>query len=316
MSKKYFCGNSSVLFSFFGLWAKAFWPFVGKLLAGLLKLHSEVRCHSFCEKHYVCERTILVLAVLDTERVSFAASLKTFWRYCDNCIECVQKNIYTNDNFFEKQMIWYFFQTLSWMFWRFVKRLSARLLKLLSPCSYEHFFKKIFSKKSIVLFFFLGPWAIIFWPFVGNFSTKLWKLLRCAHKNTSSLFFWKKYSFWSFFYLERFFWTLCWNFPDEVVKTASYLFIGSFWWEKYFDEETLKFFVHFETFSDKFLAVCWEFFGRFVAIAIYVFIRFSPTEKIFVWKFHIFIISDNDRKISNFVKQFSEGLSKLHSTCA
>ena len=162
---------------FLGPWAKAFWPFVGKLLAGLLKLHSEVRCHCFCEKHFVCERTILVLAVLDIERVSFAASLKTFWRYCDNCIQSVQKNIFTNDNFFEKQMIWYFFQTLSWMFWRFVKRLSAKLLKLLSSCPYEYFFKKIFSTKSIVLFFFLGPWAIIFWPSVGNFSTKLWKLL-------------------------------------------------------------------------------------------------------------------------------------------
>ena len=177
LSKKCFCGNSSVLFSFFGLWAKAFWPFVGKLLTGLLKLHSEVRCLSFCEKRYVWERSILVLAVWDNERVFFAASLKTFWRHCDNCIQCVQKNIFTNDNFFEKQMIWYFFQTLIWMFWHFVEKLSARLWKLLSSCPYEPFFKKIFSKKSIVSFFFLGPWAIIFWPFVENFPTKLWKPL-------------------------------------------------------------------------------------------------------------------------------------------
>ena len=110
--------------------------------------------------------------------------------------------------------------------------------------------------------------------------------------------------------IELFFWTLCWKFPDEVVRTASCLFIGSFWWEKYFDERTLMFFIQFETFSDKFLAVCWENFGRFVAIAIYVFIRFFPTEKIFVWKFHIFIISDNDRKNIELRQAFFGGVVK------
>ena len=70
------------------------------------------------------------------------------------------------------------------------------------------------------------------------------------------------------------------------------------------------FFIQFETFSDKFLAVCWENFGRFVAIAIYVFIRFFPTEKIFVWKFHIFIISDNDRKNIELRQAFFGGVVK------
>ena len=101
---------------------------------GVVKLHSEFRCHSFCEKHFVCERSIFVLAVLNIERVCFAASLKTYLRHCDNCIQCVQKNIFTNDNFFEKQMTWYFLQTLSWMFWHFVERRWARLWKLLSLC--------------------------------------------------------------------------------------------------------------------------------------------------------------------------------------
>ena len=255
MSKSIFVETPRFFLFFFGPWAKAFWPFVAKNLAGLLKLHAEVRCHSFCEKNFVCERSILVLAVLDNERVSFAASLKTFWRHCDNCTQCVQKNKLTNDNFFEKQMIWYFFQTLSWMFWRFVERLSARLWKLLSSCPYEPFSKNIF-KKCIVSFFLLGQRAIIFWPFVENFSTKLWKLLSLAYKTLQVFFSEKNYSFLSFLYIERFFWTFCWKFPDEVVKTASCLFIGSFWWEKYFDEETLMFFIQFGTFSDKFLAVC------------------------------------------------------------
>ena len=91
----------------------------------------------------------------------------------------------------------------------------------------------------------------------------------------SSFFSEKNYSFRSFLYIELLFCTLWWNFSDEVVKTASYLFIGSFWWEKFFDEETLMFFIQFETFSDKFLAVCWEIFDRFVAISK----EFYPTEK-------------------------------------
>ena len=44
------------------------------------------------------------------------------------------------------------------------------------------------------------------------------------------------------------------------VKTASYLFIGSSWWEKDFDEKILMFFNQFETFSEKVLAVCRELF--------------------------------------------------------
>ena len=56
------------------------------------------------------------------------------------------------------------------------------------------------------------------------------------------------------------------------------------------------FFIQFETFSDKFLAVCWELFGRFIAFAIYVFIRFLPTGKKFCLKFLFFIISYIDRK--------------------
>ena len=177
MSKNFFVETPQFFSSFSDLERKHFDHLLGTNFAGLLKLHSEVRCHSFCENHFVCERSILVLAVLDNERVSFAASLKTFWRHCDNCIQCVQKNIFTNDDFFENQMIWYFFQILSLMFWHCVERLSAKYWKLLSSCPYVHFFKKIFSKKCIVSFFLLGPWEIIFWPFVENFSTKLWKLL-------------------------------------------------------------------------------------------------------------------------------------------
>ena len=82
-----------------------------------------------------------------------------------------------------------------------------------------------------------------------------------------------------------------------------------FWWRN------PNVFHSIRDFIDKSLAVCWEIFGRFLAIAIYVFIRFFPTEKTFVWKFLIFIISDNDwKKIE--LRQAVFWLSELHSTCA
>ena len=146
--------------------------FVGKILAGLLKLHSEVRFHNFCGKQFVCERSILVLAVSDIEWISFGPLSKTFWLDWDNCLQCVHMNIFTkNINFLQKVFFYSHFGTVSDDFW--------------------HFVEKIF---------------------------------------------------------------------DDVVKTASYLFIGSSWWEKYFDEKTLMFFNQFETFSEKVLAVCRELF--------------------------------------------------------
>ena len=39
------------------------------------------------------------------------------------------------------------------------------------------FFEEDFFKKSIVLFFLLGRWALISWPFVEKLSAKLWKLI-------------------------------------------------------------------------------------------------------------------------------------------
>ena len=108
----YFCGNSSVLFMFFGPWAKDFWPFVGKFFAGLLKLHSENRCHQFREKLFVYERSILVLAVSDNERICFGPLLKTFWRDCDNCLQCLQKNIFTKNFFSWKKIGLIFFSDL------------------------------------------------------------------------------------------------------------------------------------------------------------------------------------------------------------
>ena len=140
--------------------------------------------------------------------------MKTFWQNSDNCIQCVQKNIFTNDNFFEKQIIWYFFSDFELNVLAFCRKTVGEVVK-------TAFFVPI--------------------------------------KTVQVVFSEKHYSFWSFLYIEWFFWTLCWKFSDEVVKTASYLFIGSFWWEKFFDEETLMFFIQFETFSEKVLAVCREF---------------------------------------------------------
>ena len=172
------------------------------------------------------------------------------------------------------------------------------------------FSKRYFQKKYCFIFPF-GTVGDNFLALPRKFFDEVVKTASFVLIKTLQIFFSEKYfGFWLFLFIERFFWTLCWKFPDEVVKTASYLFVGSFWWEKYFDEETLMFFIQFETFSDKFLAVCWEIFGRFVAIAIYVFIRFFPTEKIFVWKFHIFIISDNDRKNIELRQAFFGGVVK------
>ena len=107
----------------------------------------------------------------------------------------------------------------------------------------------------------MGPWATIFWHFVEKVSDDVVKpAFDVPIKKLQVFFSEKKYSFWPFFYIERFFWTLCWKFSYEVVKIAFYLFLGSSWWEKYFDEKTLMFFNQFETFSEKVLAVCRELF--------------------------------------------------------
>ena len=295
-----FRGKSSVVFVFLGPWAKEYCPFVGNFLAGLLKLNSENRCHQFREKLFVYERSILLLAFSDIERLNFGPLSKNFRRDCDNCLQCLQKNIFTSNMFFEKSLYIIFFRPWAECFGVLSKdwRLSARLRKLLSTCPYECFFwkKNFFNKKVILYFSFWDHERKFFGLSSKNYRRSCENCFHCAHKNTSIFISEKYYSFWSILYIERFFWTLCWIFPNEVVKTTSCLFIGSFCREKYFDERTLLFFIQFETFSHNFWAVCWEIFVRFVAIAIYVFIRFLPTENFFVWKFHIFIISDNDRK--------------------
>ena len=102
------------------------------------------------------------------------------------------------------------------------------------------------------------------WYFLGfrrKFLDEVVKIAFFVPIKTLQVFLSKKYySFWPFLYIERFFWTLCWKFSDELVKTASYPFIGSSCWEKHFDEKSLMLFNQFETFSEKVLAVCRDFF--------------------------------------------------------
>ena len=315
--QKGFRGNSSVVFVFFGPWAKDFWPFVGKFLAGLLKLHSENRCHQFRGKLFIYERSILVLAVSDFKGISFGPLSKTFWRDWDNCLQCVQKNIFTKNVFFWKKKVWHFCQTLSWMYWSFVEKLKTvgevAKTAFYVPIRMFFFQKKIFFKKECFLFHFAtvsDNFSAFRRIFIGeNVTTAFFVHIKTLQRSIFS----KNYSFWSFLYIERFFWTLCWKLSDEVVKTASYLFIGSSWWEKYFDEKTLMFFNQFETFSEKVWAVCRELFVGLLPFQ-------STCSKILVLRkktlFEDFIFSSSRttiEKLPNFVKQFSEELSKLHS---
>ena len=100
------------------------------------------------------------------------------------------------------------------------------------------------------------------------------------------------------------------KFSDEVVKTASYLFIESFWWENYFHEETLMFFNQVETFSEKILPVCREIFGRFAAIAINVFIGFFLRNK-FCLKISIFYhLGKRSKKYRTPSSNFRRGCQK------
>ena len=150
-------------------------------------------------------------------------------------------------------MLCYFFQTLSWKFWSSVESLSARLWKLLSTCPYEHFFLIQSFLEKLLFYFSFWDREWFFLGFRRKFFDEVVKIAFFVPIKTLQVFFSKKYySFWSVLYIERFFWTLCWNFSDEVVKIASYPFIGSSWWEKHFDEKTLMFFNQFETFSEKF----------------------------------------------------------------
>ena len=86
--------------------------------------------------------------------------------------------------------------------------------------------------------FIRGPWAKWFSFLSKSFRRSCENCMPCVHKNTSTAnFFRKKICFCSISDIERTFLTLYWNFFDEVLKTASYVFKGSFWWKKFFDEK-------------------------------------------------------------------------------
>ena len=158
--------------------------------------------------------------------------------------------------------------------------------------------KDIFlEKKSFDNFF--RPWVECF----GVLSKICWRgckncFLR-AHTNIFfKIFFLKNIVFYFSFWdrERRFFGISSKSFPTRCQNCILPLH-RVILMRKTFGWKNLKVFLsEFETFSEIFLAVCWEIFGRFVAIGIYVFIRFLLREKIFVWKFYFFIISDSDRK--------------------
>ena len=121
------------------------------------------------------------------------------------------------------------------------------------PALTNSFFHQEFFKKNCCFVFPSGTAGDNFLALRQKFIVEVVKTAFFVPIKTLKVFFSEKnYSFWSISYIERFFWNLCWNFPDEVVKTETYLFIGSFWWDKCFDEETLMFFNEFETFSKNF----------------------------------------------------------------
>ena len=154
MSKKIHYGNFYVVFVFFGAWGKDIWPFVGKFFGELIKLHSESRCHFFYEKHFVCERSMLVLAVSDIERLSFGPLSKTFRRDLDNCFQCVQKTLFTKDILFEKKWFDVFFRPWFECFGVLSKICRRGCEKCFLRAHKNIFFKKFFWKIYFFTFHF------------------------------------------------------------------------------------------------------------------------------------------------------------------
>ena len=152
MRKEVFLWKLLSCFCLFRTLSKRFLTICREFLAGLLKLHSECRCHKFREKLFVYERSILAVAVSDIERIRFGPLLKNIFRDCDNCLQCVHRNIFTKDNFFEKKgMI--FFSDLEFNIVPFCRKNVGEVVKIAFFVPYEHIFQKFFEKKKVIFYF-------------------------------------------------------------------------------------------------------------------------------------------------------------------
>ena len=175
---------------------------------------------------------------------------KVFRRGRDNC------NFFVHTNLSLKMFFWNIIN------FRMSFRPWAKYFGLLSKI----YRKCFFLKKNYV--FIRGHWAKRLSFLSKGFWRSCENCMPCVYMNTwtATFFLAKNFCFWSILDIERYFLTLYWNFFDEVLKTASYVFIGLFWWKTFVIEKISSFKsfwdlkkLTFKVFFSNFQAGFWQF---------------------------------------------------------
>ena len=166
---------------------------------------------------------------------------------------------------------------------------------------------ELFEKK---MFLWIFSWLSVIdrkiSAFNKTFSPGLTELVSiCRKKNIEAqLIFKKSLSFILFRNSIELFSTFCRKFFDEVVKTAFYVSIATFW---------KKNAQSFQMLGRKPSAFCDKLFDRVVETAFQVYMGTSWAEKLSDENL-TFSCSEIERKISLLSESFLTGLSELHST--
>ena len=261
--------------------------FLWKTFSDVEKTACLVSKRSILWKNSFSKRKNILFFIKDLEWNFIGFLPRNIWWVCEKRSLRIHSNILMNIVFFDNFQFFKHFWTLteehlfsSQNFSDWVETIGFYVLRL------DWNFLTIFFPKNIKTFFNnFGHWVNNSRLFVKIFIGELLKTTFYVSIRTLRrlIFSGKKFCFRSISDIEHFFLTLCWINIDEVVKTASYVFIVAIWRKKFFDEKTSK----FQSFWDLEkipVRVCRKLLGRFVTISFYVTMGTFLRKKLFFRK--------------------------------